>query len=190
MKRNKSLKWIIFKTKIENLFLDIIFLTLPLVIALMFNLLLEMFIFVISYTFIRLEFTKAVHGSDFTKSARKGIWLCRLITTTVQIISIIFLIKLNISKFFNIILAFSLGVVNFFTKDYLEYRRKKYLEKKIFYKGMLKEELPKELTGLEYEIMYQYYVKRYLLNKIAINVRYSIDNVKKIKAKILKRYSD
>ena len=129
MKRNKSLKWIIFKTKIENLFLDIIFLTLPLVIALMFNLLLEMFIFVISYTFIRLEFTKAVHGSDFTKSPSKAIWICRLITTVVQLISIIVVVKLDISKYVNILLAVVLGVINHFVRDWKD--KNELLQKKL-----------------------------------------------------------
>lgn len=51
------------------------------------------------------------------------------------------------------------------------------------------EDLPKDLKGIEYDIIYQYYVKRYKLDKIAINLNYSVDNIKKLKAKIIKRYS-
>ena len=51
------------------------------------------------------------------------------------------------------------------------------------------DELPKDLKGIEYDIILQYYVKRYKLDKIAINLNYSVDNIKKLKAKIIKRYS-
>ena len=46
-----------------------------------------------------------------------------------------------------------------------------------------------EELGIEYDIILQYYVKRYKLDKIAINLNYSVDNIKKLKAKIIKRYS-
>ena len=139
----------------------------------------------LTYSVIRNEFTKAVHGSDFTTSAHKGIVLCRIITTIVQLISIIFLVKVDISKYINIWLAGCLGIINFFAKDYLEYK----IKKTKFYKGMLAEDIPKDLVGIEYEIIYRYYVKRYKLDKIAYDLQYSYDNVYKIKAKILKRYS-
>lgn len=139
----------------------------------------------ITYSLIRNEFTKAVHGSDFTTSSHKGIVLCRFITTIVQLISIIFLVKIETLKYINIGLATLLGVINFLAKDYLEYK----IKKTIFFKGMLVDNIPQELKGIEYEIIYQYYVKRYKLEDIAINLDYSIDNIKKIKAKIIKRYS-
>lgn len=139
----------------------------------------------LTYSVIRNEFTKAVHGSDFTTSAHKGIVLCRIITTIVQLISIIFLVRVDTSKYINIWLAGCLGVINFFAKDYLEYK----VKKTKFYKGMLAEDIPKDLVGIEYEIIYRYYVKRYKLDKIAYDLQYSYDNVYKIKARILKRYS-
>lgn len=140
----------------------------------------------LTYTLIRDEFTKAVHGSDFTTSAHKGIVLCRIITTIVQLISIVFLVKVDISKYINIWLAGCLGVINFFAKDYLESKIKKCK----FYKGMSIDDIPKDLTGIEYEVIYQYYVKRFKLDKIAYNLNYGYDNVNKIKAKIIKRYSE
>ena len=141
--------------------------------------------FLLTYTLVRNEFIKAIHGSDFTKSAHKAIILCRIITTVVQLISIIFLVKIDISKYFNILTGVILGIINFFAKDYLEHKIKKIK----FYKGMLAEDIPVELVGIEYKIIYMYYVKRYKLDKIAYDLQYSYDNVYKIKAKIIKRYS-
>ena len=92
---------------------------------------------------------------------------------------------LGFPKYINIWLAGCLGVINFFAKDYLDYR----IKKTKFYKGMLAEDIPVELVGIEYEIIYQYYVKRYKLDKIAYNLNYSKDNINKIKAKIIRRYS-
>ena len=66
-------------------------------------------------------------------------------------------------------------------------RQQEHKIKKIkFYKGMSADEIPSELTGIEYEIVYQYYVMRYKIDKIAFNLNYSYDNVYKIKAKIVK----
>ena len=185
MKKNNNLNNIIRAYKVKNLLLSLLHLTFVLIIAFISDKLIEFLIFMLTYTFIRDEFTKAVHGSDFTDSAHKGIVLCRIITTCVQLVSLIFLIKVDISKYFNILLAVCLGIVNFIVKDYLEYKVKKCK----FYKGMSAEDIPVELVGIEYEIIYQYYVKRYKLDKIAYNLCYSVDNIKKIKAKILKRYS-
>ena len=60
----------------------------------------------------------------------------------------------------------------------------------VFFKGMTKDELPKNLRGIDYQIMYQYYVKRDKLDKIAINLGYSTSNVKCLKSHIIKRYSE
>lgn len=182
--KHKSLKTIILENRIKNLVISLLHLICVLIVAFIFDKLIEFLTFMVTYTVIRNEFTKAIHGSDFTTSSHKGIVLCRIITTVIQLISIIFLIKVDISKFINILLAGALGVVNFFSKDYLEYKIKKIS----FYKGMLAEDIPKELVGIEYEIILQYYVKRYKLDKIDINLHYSVDNIKKIKANILKRY--
>ena len=66
-------------------------------------------------------------------------------------------------------------------KNVIEYK----VKKTKFYKGMLAENIPKDLVGIEYEIIYQYYVLRYKLDKIGYNLNYSSDNIYKIKAKIL-----
>lgn len=175
----------IFKFRFKNTAISLLYLFVVFIFAFINNKLYEGFTFILTYTIIRCEFTKAIHGSDFTKSAYKGIVYCRIITFVIQIISIIFIINIEISKYINLILAFVLGIINFLGKDYLEYK----LNKVVFYKGMKVEDLPKDLKGIEYDIMFQYYIKRYKLDKIAINLDYSVDNIKKIKSKIIKRYS-
>lgn len=175
----------ILKFRFKNTLISLLYLALVFLFAFINNKLYEGFALILTYTIIRCEFTKAIHGSDFTKSAYKGIKYCRIITFVIQIISVVFIINIDISRYVNLILAFILGVINFLGKDYLEYK----LHKVVFYKGMKVEDLPKDLKGIEYEIMYQYYVKRYKLDKIAINLNYSIDNIKKLKAKVIKRYS-
>jgi accessory gene regulator protein AgrB len=184
MKKKKNLNSIIRAYKTKNLLLSLLHLLVVLIVAFISDKLIEFLIFMLTYTFIRDEFEKAIHGSDFTDSATKSIKLCRIITTCVQLISIIFLIKVDISKYINIGLAGLLGIINFLSKDYLEHKVKKIK----FYKGMLAEDIPSDLVGIEYEIILQYYVKRYKLDKIAYNLSYSVESIKKIKAKIIKRY--
>lgn len=184
MKKKKSLNSIILKYRVKNTVYDILCLLIVLTVAFISDKLIEFLTFLLTYTLIRSEFVKAVHGSDFTKSAHKSIILCRVITTVVQLISIVFLVKIDISKYCNILIAIGLGIINFLAKDYLEHK----VNEIKFYKGMSAEDIPLDLKGIEYQIIYQYYVLRYKLDKIAINLHYSVDNIKKIKANILKRY--
>lgn len=177
---------IILKFRIKNLLLDFVYYAIVFLFAWLFDKVLEISCFILTYTLIRNEFSKAIHGKDFTESSYKGIVYCRYITFCIQLISLVFLITIDLSKYINLILAFILGIINFFAKDYLEYV---IATKVVFYKGMKAHELPKDLAGIEYDIMYYYYVERYKLDKIALCVNYSVDNVKKLKAKIIKRYS-
>lgn len=185
MKKKKNLNKIILKYRLKNLAISLLHLLVVLVVAYISDKLIEFLTFMVTYSFIRNDFNKAIHGSDFTNSAHRGIVLCRIITTIVQLISIIFLIKIDISKYFNILTGVLLGIINFFAKDYLELT----IKKAKFYKGMLAKDIPKELVGIEYEVIYQYYVMRYKLDKIAINLCYSYDYVHHLKANIIKRYS-
>lgn len=183
--KNKSLKRRLFELRLKNTILNLLFLVVVFTFAYLFNKWFEAFVYILTYTIIRSEFTKALHGSDFTASSHKGIKYCRYITFIVQIISIIFIITIDISKYVNLLLAFVLGVINFFAKDYLQYK----LCKTVFFKGMEYKDIPSDLAGIEYKIIEQYYIKRYKLDKIAINLGYSVDNIKKLKSKIIKRYS-
>ena len=125
-----------------------------------------MLVFILAYTFIRSEFSKAIHGKDFTDSSYKGIKYCRYITFSVQIISLIFIINVDLSKYINLILAFILGIINFFAKDYLEVSiLNKHYEKKIkeFNSKPLEtltiEEMKKLMPNVRYdrlEIVYQF----------------------------------
>lgn len=184
-KKKKNLNSIIRAYKTKNLIISLLHLLFVLVVAFISDKLIEFITFMFTYTLIRSEFTKAIHGSDFTDSAHKGIIYCRIITTIVQLLSIIFLVKVDISKYINLLLAVLLGIINFLAKDYLEHKVKSIR----FYKGMSADDIPKDLKGIEYDIIYQYYVKRLKLQKIAFNLKYSYDNVYKIKAKVVKRYS-
>ena len=180
------MKKILFKFRLKNILLDLMFYSIIFTLAYLFDKWFEMLVYVLAYTLIRNEFTKQVHGKDFTESYSKGIKYCRYITFSIQLISLIFIINVDLSKYINLILAFILGIINFFAKDYLEF----YVTTKIvFYKGMTEDDIPKDLVGIEKEIVLQYYIKRYKLDKIAFNVGYSVDNVKKLKAKIIKKYS-
>lgn len=119
-KKKKNLNSIILENHIKNILISIILLTFVIIIAIIFDKLLEFITFFVTYTLIKNEFTKAVHGSDFTTSGKKAIIYCIIITTSIQIISLIFLIKIDFSKYANILLAFVLGVINYYAKDYLE----------------------------------------------------------------------
>lgn len=185
MNKSKRLNNLIFKYKTKNLIYDLIFLTIVLIFAYICDKLYESIAFIVTFTLIRNDFNKSTHGSDFTSSSSKAIKYCRIITTSVQTISIIFIFSLDVSKYLNILLAILLGVISFFVKDYLELK----IKKNIFYKGMKENELPNDLKGVDYDIVYLYYVKRIKLENIATKINYSIDNVKKKKAKIIKRYS-
>ena len=78
MKKKKNLNSIIRAYKIKNLLLSLAHLLVVLIVAFISDKLLEFLVFMVTYTFIRDEFEKAVHGSDFTDSAHKGIVYCRI----------------------------------------------------------------------------------------------------------------
>ena len=118
MKNNLNKKLLAFK--IKNILITLLNLSLIFLIAYLFNRWFEMLVFTLTYNIIRCEFTKAVHGNDFTTSHNKAIRLCRLITFIVQFISIIFLMTINLSKYLNIFLACVLGIINFILKYYIE----------------------------------------------------------------------
>lgn len=178
------MKKMIIKYKIRNIVLDVIYYSIVLVSAWLFNKWLEMICYVLAYTLIRSEFIKQVHGSDFAKA--NAVSWCRNITLLVQMLSIGIIITIDISKYINLVIALLLGFSNFYVKDYFEVF---IVNKTTFYKGMEEIDMPEDLVGIEREIMEQYYIKRYKLDKIAFNVNYSVDNVKKLKAKIIKKYS-
>ena len=159
--------------------------TIVLAIASIFGLLLEMSLFIIYFYSIKWLFTKQFHADTICKSPTRAVQLCFTITFLTQLTFIAILVHFELSFYTNIYLGIGLGLFSYMLQDYLECK----LRKQKFYKGMKVEDLPNDLVGIEYEIMYQYYVKRYKLGKIAINLNYSIDNINKIKKKVILRYS-
>lgn len=115
-----SLEVKIFKHRIKTISIALIYLSVVFWLAYIFNKTVEALSFILTYTIIRDEFNKAIHGSDFTNSAYKGNKYCRIITFAVQVISLLFIIAINISKYVDLALSFALGIINFFAKDYLE----------------------------------------------------------------------
>ena len=75
----------ILKEQTKNILLDIAELIVIFLFAYIFNKWIEMIVYVMTFSIIRSEFTKAVHGIDFTKSACKGIKYCRYITFFIQV---------------------------------------------------------------------------------------------------------
>lgn len=138
--------------------------------------LLEIITTIIFFFIFRKRFEKQYHA--------KSLIHCSIISIIVFIILTRIALRFSISILFIIILTFSTNLISFYVRDYLDKNIKT-----TFYKGMNADELPSDLKGIDYDIMNLYYVKRKQLEYIAGAVNYSVDNVKKLKAKILKRYS-
>lgn len=138
--------------------------------------LLEIITTIIFFFIFRKRFEKQYHA--------KSLIHCSIISIIVFIILTRIALRFSISILFIIILTFLTNLISFYVRDYLDKNIKT-----TFYKGMNADELPNDLSGVEYDIMNLYYVKRKQLEYIAGAVNYSVDNVKKLKAKILKRYS-
>ena len=159
--------------------------TIVLATSSIFGVLLEMSLFILYFYFIKELFTKQFHADTIVKSPSKAVALCFTITFLTQFTFIFILVHFELSFYTNIYLGIGLGLFSYILQDYLESK----FQKIVFFKGMKVEDLPNDLVGIEYEIMYQYYVKRYKLGKIAINLGYSIENIKRIKKKVALFYS-
>ena len=159
--------------------------TIVLATSSIFGVLLEMSLFIIYFYFIKELFSKQFHADTIVKSPSKAVALCFTITFLTQFTFIFILVHFELSFYTNIYLGIGLGLFSYMLQDYLESKFKKL----VFFKGMKVEDLPNDLVGIEYEVMKRYYVDRYQIKEIASDLGYGIDNIKKIKAKIIKRYS-
>lgn len=148
-----------------------------LLVGILCNRWLEITISVFAFHILREKDSKTFHAETSIKC-----FITSIISFSI-VMSLEF--PLDVSIFASILLAYWLSTVMYFIQDYLDLHMK--FKPQTFYKGMTT--LPEGLQGVEYDIMYQYYVKRKSLDKIAMNLGYSVDGIKKIKAKILKRYS-
>lgn len=159
--------------------------TIVLATSSIFGVLLEMSLFILYFYFIKELFSKQFHADTIVKSPSKAVALCFTITFLTQFTFIFILVRFELSFYTNIYLGIGLGLFSYMLQDYLESKFKKL----VFFKGMKVEDLPNDLVGIEYEVMKRYYVDRYQIKEIASDLGYGIDNIKKIKAKIIKRYS-
>ena len=159
--------------------------TIVLATSSIFGVLLEMSLFILYFYFIKELFSKQFHADTIVKSPSKAVALCFTITFLTQFTFIFILVRFELSFYTNIYLGIGLGLFSYILQDYFECKFKKL----VFFKGMKVEDLPNDLVGIEYEVMKRYYVDRYQIKEIASDLGYGIDNIKKIKAKIIKRYS-
>ena len=159
--------------------------TIVLATSSIFGVLLEMSLFILYFYFIKELFSKQFHADTIVKSPSKAVALCFTITFLTQFTFIFILVHFELSFYTNIYLGIGQGLFSYMLQDYLESKFKKL----VFFKGMKVEDLPNDLVGIEYEVMKRYYVDRYQIKEIASDLGYGIDNIKKIKAKIIKRYS-
>lgn len=186
----KSLKKILYQIKLKILIywklilISIIQFSCIFAFAWFENCLLEMCIIVACFFIFRRNFEKQYH-------AKNG-WICTLYT--IILFFIISNISPNITTSILIIIIFTyfINLFLYYAKDYLDLKNKFQAKKIGITKGMSEDDLKsiienEDINELEYNILRDYYVKRYKLNKIAIKYDYSIDNINKIKAKAIKK---
>lgn len=89
-------------------------------VAYIFDVLLEMSLFIICYYFIKNLFTKQFHADAITKSPTSAVKLCFLITFLTQLIFIFILVKFDLSFYINIYLGLCLGLLSYVLGDWLE----------------------------------------------------------------------
>lgn len=104
----------------------IILTTIILVLSYIFDILLEMSLFIIYYYFIKNLFKKQFHADTITKSARLAVFLCFVITFITQLIFIFILVKFSISYYINIFLGIILSILSYIIEDWLEFNINKY----------------------------------------------------------------
>jgi hypothetical protein len=103
--------------------------TIVLIVAYIFDVLLEMSLFIIFYYFIKSLFSKQFHADTITKSSTNAVRLCFTITFITELVFIFLLISFNLSFYLNIYLGILLGLFSYFLQDYLE---KVLIDKSIF----------------------------------------------------------
>lgn len=94
--------------------------TIVLIVAYLFDVLLEMSLFIIYYYLIKGLFTKQFHADTISKTASQAVFMCFTITFLTQLIFIFLLVSFNLSFYFNIYLGILLGLFSYVLQDYLE----------------------------------------------------------------------
>lgn len=109
--------------------------TIVLCVAHIFDVALEMSLFIIYYYFIKGLFSKQFHADTIAKTATQAVNLCFTITFLTQLVFIFILVKFDLSFYINIYLGIALGLLSYIIEDWLE---KKIVKSSILYN---KEEL-------------------------------------------------
>lgn len=94
--------------------------SLVLALSYLFNVLLEMILFIIYYYIIKGLFTKQFHADIITTTARAAVKLCYVITFSTQIAFVFILVTFKLSYYINIYLGILLGIVSYILEDWLE----------------------------------------------------------------------
>lgn len=94
--------------------------TIVLCVAHIFDVLLEMSLFIIYYYFIKGLFIKQFHADTVAKSATQAVTLCFTITFITQLIFVFILVKFDLSFYINIYLGIALGLFSYILEDWLE----------------------------------------------------------------------
>ena len=91
-----------------------------LALSYLFNVLLEMILFIIYYYIIKGLFTKQFHADTITTTARAAVKLCYVITFSTQIAFVFILVTFKLSYYINIYLGILLGILSYILEDWLE----------------------------------------------------------------------
>jgi len=94
--------------------------TIVLCVAYIFDVLLEMSLFIIYYYFIKGLFVKQFHADTIAKSATQAVNLCFTITFITQLIFVFILVKFDLSFYINLYLGIALGLLSYILEDWLE----------------------------------------------------------------------
>lgn len=89
-------------------------------VAYIFNILLEMCLFILYYYFIKGLFNKQFHADTITRTAKSAVRLCFLITFLTQLVFVFILISFKLSYYLNIYIGILLGVFSYIFEDWLE----------------------------------------------------------------------
>lgn len=94
--------------------------TIVLILSYIFDVLLEMSLFIIYYYFIKGLFIKQFHADTIAKTATQAVNLCFTITFLTQLVFIFLLVKFDLSFYINIYLGVALGLISYIIEDWLE----------------------------------------------------------------------
>ena len=98
----------------------IILTTIVLCVSYIFDVLLEMSLFIIYYYFIKGLFIKQFHADTIAKTATQALMLCFIITFVTQLIFVFILVKFDLSFYINLYLGIALGLLSYILEDWLE----------------------------------------------------------------------